>query len=263
MNQIKIPMQKEKFCNHCGKKYAKPANYEKHHLLCDIIHKTEKEREKEVQAQNMIKNQTELIKVIQHLVVKCNQLETKMETMMHWVNKEKKKINVIDWLQSQSKESLYYPDSVFDELSKHTTGNCNEKHVEIIKQHSLLDGLRSILEDSFQNRKIPLCCFSLKQDTLYVCESLVPVIWKELDKKTIIAFFNGIQKKLLFLLGEWKKNNRQLFENDDHACELYNKTMMKMLISFCEDANYSKVKRMLTNMTKIDVKNILEYELEN
>ena len=81
-----------------------------------------------------------------------------------------------------------------------------------------------------------------------MCESLEPLTWKEYEKNSIIAFFNGIQKRLLFLHGEWKKHNRQLFENDDRVCERYNKTMMKMLISFKEDANYRKAVNLLLNL---------------
>ena len=63
-------------------------------------------------------------------------------------------------------------------------------------------------------------------------------------------------------MAEWKKNNKKRFETDDHMCETYNKTMMKLLVSFCEDVHFSKIKRMLIAMNKIDVKNIVEYELE-
>jgi len=256
MNQ----QRNEIYCSHCGKKYCKKASYEKHYVLCDILHKTERERNEENERE--IKSQAELIKVIHHLVKKCNQLETKMETVMKWIQKEKKKINVIEWLQNQQETSIYYPEMLFDEFTKFVYSKIHEKHIDIVKQHNVFDSIQVILNESCHNKKLPLCCFSEKQDTLYLCESFHPITWKECDKKTIVGFFNGIQKKLLFLMAEWKKNNKKRFETDDHLCETYNKTMMKLLVSFSEDIHFSKIKRMLTAITKIDVKNIVEYELE-
>jgi hypothetical protein len=260
MNETQTKAMLEKHCKHCGKKYTKLAFYKKHYLLCEITHKTEKERNEEKETEAMISSQTDLIKVVQHLVQKCNQLETKMGTMMRWVQKEKKKIKIIDWLQSHRPDSHYYPEFLWEELSNNIYKNTTERHIEIIKQKTFLDGLHAILEESFQNKRLPLCSFS---ETLYLCESWEPLVWKECSKKTILAFINGLQKKLLFLHGEWKKNNRNLFDNDDKVCENYNKTMMKMLMTFSEDGNYNKLKRMLTNMTKLDVKNLVEYSFEN
>lgn len=253
-------MEKGKCCQHCGKTYIKKNTFEKHIILCEIIHTT---TDKERETNKLALTQRDLIKVIEHLVVKCNQLEAKVESMAKWVYKEKKKIKVVDWLQNQKNDSPYYPDFPWDNLLKHVTETITEKHMDIIKTHTFLDGLQVILEESFQNIKIPFCCFSETHDKFYMCETLEPLVWKECEKKTIVWFLNGLQKKLLFLLGEWKKNNRVLFEDDDRLCEQYNKTMMKMLISFSEEANYRKIKLILTHMTKMDVKHIVEYELEN
>jgi hypothetical protein len=238
MNQI------EKSCHHCGKKYTKLAYYKKHFILCEIIHKTEKEREEERETQSILSNQTDLIKVVQHLVRKCGQLETKIDTIASSMQKEKKKIDILDWLHIQKKDSPHYPDLSYADIQQHTIAIISQKHIEQIQDYTFMDGLRLILEESFQNRKPPFY-YHTEKKTIYLCESLEPLTWKEYEKNSMIAFFNGIQKRLLFLHGEWKKHNRQLFENDDRICERYNKTMMKMLISFKEDANYRKAKQTL------------------
>jgi predicted phosphatase len=244
----------EKNCVHCGKKYSKKTSYEKHILLCDILHKNEKERNTYTPL-----NQRDMIHIIETLATKCAHLERKVDELSKWVRKEKKKLDIIEWLQNQS--SLQ-PQYTFDEL-KATHMRIENKHIEIVKERTLMECLHTIFTDSFQSiNPPPIICFTNKPNVFYICDSIYPKPqWRESDNASLIVFWNEIQKKLLFLISEWKKNNQERFENSDKECEIYGKTMIKLLVSFREMDVMNKTKHTLFDVLKKDIKSMVEYEI--
>ena len=56
--------------------------------------------------------------MILELALKYNKLEEKVELMSKWVDKKKKKINVLDWLNTSSNIK---PELIFDNLADNMT----------------------------------------------------------------------------------------------------------------------------------------------
>jgi len=105
-------------CEYCGKEYKRRINLDKHFILCEIIYKAKKKDrriDKETEETNEeMPTQKQMYKMILELALKYNKLEEKMELMSKWVDKTKKKINVLDWLNSSSNLK---PELIFDDLA--------------------------------------------------------------------------------------------------------------------------------------------------
>jgi len=85
-------------CGFCNKNYKIKKSYEKHFMLCSIINKSVTERKAENEEYENIPSMREMYNMIQILILKNDKLEKQVEKMYTWIHKNKKKINVIDWL---------------------------------------------------------------------------------------------------------------------------------------------------------------------
>ena len=93
-------------------------NLDKHFVLCAIIHKAkhkDKNKDRETEEINEdLPSQKQMYKMILELALKYNKLEEKVELMSKWVDKKKKKINILDWLNTSSNLK---PELIFDNLA--------------------------------------------------------------------------------------------------------------------------------------------------
>ena len=214
-------------------------------------------------------NQSEMIQVIHLLAAKCNQLERKVDDLAKWVTKERNKINVLEWLSLQPD---LQPDYVFSDLFHHLV--IQERHVDIVKQNNLIECLDVLFTESFQDKKIPVRALTHKPGHLYVYDppnpdlkELLPAsaastsAWRESKNPEWIVLCNQIQKTLLGIISEWKKKHRTVIDRNDKICEEYNRTMMKLLISFQDESTLNKIKRILFEIVKMEIRKTSEYEV--
>jgi hypothetical protein len=55
-------------------------------------------------------------------------------------------------------------------------------------------------------------------------------------------------------LSEWRKENRQLFAENDRVADQFNKAVIKLMnIGFTQDANMSRIKNGLYHYLKVDL----------
>ena len=105
-------------CEYCGKEYKRRLNLDKHFILCEIVFKAKKKDrriDKETEEINEeMPTQKQMYKMMLELALKYNKLEEKIELMSKWVDKTKKKINVLDWLNASSNLK---PELIFDNLA--------------------------------------------------------------------------------------------------------------------------------------------------
>ena len=87
-------------CNVCNKQYTRKSSLDKHQILCNFKMKTQRERQIEFEELGDLPNHLELVKIVQELTFKLIKMEEKMGEMQKWVDKKKKKLNVIVWLNA-------------------------------------------------------------------------------------------------------------------------------------------------------------------
>lgn len=270
-NPKNINMSKNIYlCDTCDKKYIKKSSLEKHIVLCAFLTKTKREKHIQQEEDNDIPTYLQLVHIVQELSIKYNKLENQLEEMHKWVEKKKKKINVISWLNENMTPRFYFQDWI-------DGFNIHEEHFQFLIEHSIVECFQYILEEQLTKREgegeakgeakaeaetvYPIKCFSQKNNLFYIYVS--DNNWRQMTFDDFIYLFKKIQGRLLKALTAWKAKNKQYIQESDSASILCNKTTIKLMeISFTKDVLFGKIKTNLYNYLKMDLKNLFEYEFE-
>jgi hypothetical protein len=248
-------------CNTCNKQYTRKSSLEKHKILCDFKLKTKREHQVDYEELGDIPNHFQLVKIVQELTLKLINMEEKMEQMQKWVEKKKKKLNVIAWLNSNIIPTVGYLEWV------NTLLTIQLHHFENLMENSLFHTIQNVFEDNLNNNDFiyPIKCFSQKSSVFYICEKKEDGSpeWRQMEVKEFIHLLKIIQKNMLKVLTKWKEENKNKFDENDKISELFNKAVIKLMnMSFSQDATLSRIRNNLYNYLKIDLKTMIEYDFE-
>ena len=268
INNLNLIKQPKQCCVYCGKSYKIKANLNKHIIFCEIIEKTKKKKNILIdEEENELPSQRQMYNMIVELTLKCDKLEQKVERMNRFVDKKIKKINVIDWLNTNK-----YPEYKFDNLINKI--NLNQEDINIIFDKNIFDIISILLSrELFDNEIInnaPIYAAIQKNNYIYIYQNLDKnqnnqnnSVWCELSREILILFMNKFQNKIIKILSDWKKNNQNNMNGSDKLCEQYNKSLMKIIaIDFKNDIIYNKMRSLFYNKLKTDMKTMIEYEFE-
>jgi hypothetical protein len=85
----------------------------------------------------------------------------------------------------------------------------------------------------------------------------------ELTRDKLMRFLMRIQMKISKAFCEWKKKRPDKNRDDDHFAILCDKTIVKIMgTEFNQDATFGKMKAIMYNKMKADMKALIEYEFE-
>ena len=247
-------MEIKHYCQTCDKTYMRKSSLEKHKILCDFLSKTKREKKISKEEEDDLPSYLQLTYIVQELSLKYSKLENQMDEIQKWIEKKKKKINIISWLNTNIEADLTFQDWV-------THFELNESHFEFLMENNIFQTIYLIFEDNFSTDKIyPIKTFTQKNNLFYICETIEPCVWRQMTFEDFIKILKIIQNKLLILLSQWRITNKEQIEGNDSISILYNKTIIKLMnISFIQDPTTAKIKSNLHNYLKTDVKNIIEY----
>lgn len=257
-NQINIPHCMS--CIYCGKMYKTRKSLDNHVIVCEIIYKTK--RGKIIVEDDEIPSQKIMYQMILELTNKCIKLEEKVEEFNKWVVKKKKKINILEWLNTNRK-----PAYEFEKIIENI--DVIESEIDFLFNNSFNDTLSQILLRNFhiinENKLIiPMFCVSQKSSCIYIYNKNVEdneLSWKELSKEKLVWFLNQMFTKIYRAFIKWGQKYRK--NRDDTSCILYDKTMSKIMnIDFKLDTTQNKLKTIIYSILKTDFKSLMEYEVE-
>jgi hypothetical protein len=258
-NQINIPHCMS--CVYCGKMYKTRKSLDNHVIVCEIMYKTK--RGKIVIEDDEIPSQKIMYQMILELTNKCIKLEEKVDEFNKWIIKKKRKINILDWLNSNRKPSYEF-EKIIENI------DVNESEIDFLFNNSFNDTLNEIFLRNFQvlneNQIImPIFCISQKQ-SIYVYSKNGEredneLSWKELSREKFVWFLNQMFTKIYKAFIKWGQKYKK--NKDDSSCILYDKTMAKIMnIDFKLDTTQNKLKSIIYAILKTDFKALMEYELE-
>ena len=253
-NKIKQPSQ---CCLHCGKSYIKRINLDKHILICELIHKpNRKDTTLFIEEENEpIPSQRKMFDMIVELSQKYSRLEEKVDEINKWVIKKKKKINVLDWLNSN-----VIPTAIFDNIIE--TIKVDEQDIQSLFENSFYDVLNEIFSKSiynFNENENPIFAFVQKINVFYIYTS--DKIWVELPREILTKFLNKVHMKIFQAFNDYKKIKSSNL--DDNFAILCNKTLVKLMTpEFNQESVLSKIKGQMYLKMKTDMKALVEYEFE-
>ena len=202
----------------------------------------------------------ELVTIVEEMALKMATMEEKMEKMSKWVETKKKKINVINWLNTNIK-----PSTSFSEWAP--TIEVNQTHLKHLFDNNIIEAVTMIFQESIHQTNglqipippIPIYAFEQKSNVFYIFDKE----WRELIFTDMTFLLKKIQNKLLKELADWRESNIVQITNSDKMSEIYNKNVIKLMnITFTVDQVYNKIKSNLYNIVQVDLKNMIEYEFE-
>lgn len=252
-NMIKQPAQ---CCIYCGKSYKTKVKLNNHVILCELLAKSKKTLI--IDDEDEIPSQRKIYQMLLELGGKFNKLEEKIDELNKWVIKKKKKINVIEWLNSN-----IIPEIKFDNLIEKII--ITEDDIKYLFDNSFVDVLNNIFSRNIYNlseNEYPIFAFVQKTNIFYIYEN-EDVGWIELIKETLIKFLNKVHMKLLRVFRQYKKDNGDKICNDESFSLLCDRTSVKMMnIDFRQENILVKIRSNMFSRMKIDMKALVEYEFE-
>ena len=147
-------------CCFCSKKFTRKTYYDRHILICELLSKSKKERNVEMEEHKDTPTVRKLYEIIMEMSIKYKKMEEKLEELSKYVDTKKKKINIIEWLNTTCKSSACAPFELWMKKIK-----VERKHLESIFSHDYVYGALHILKD-FNNEHIR--CYDQKDDTLFI-----------------------------------------------------------------------------------------------
>jgi hypothetical protein len=250
-------------CLHCGKGYKTRTNLEKHINLCELLHKGKKSSVR-VDDDEELPSQRKMFQMLLELGQKYNKLEEKVDEINKWVVKKKKKINVVEWLNANM-----VPNLVFEKLHEKIT--IIDSDIEFLLENTFLDTINEVFTRTLYNMegeseiKIPMFAFVQKANIFYIFDNKDGDngVWIELTRDKLMRFLMRIQMKISKAFCEWKKKRADKNRDDDHFAVLCDKTTVKIMgTEFNQDATFGKMKAIMYNKMKADMKALIEYEFE-
>lgn len=259
-NRIKQPAQ---CCVHCGKSYVKRSNLDKHIILCDLLQKSKKSKILE-EDEEPIPCQRKMFQMLIELGQKYNKLEEKVEEMSKWIVKKKKKINMLEWLNTN-----IVPNIVFDQLYDKIIITDND--IQFLLNNSFYDSLNEVFTKTIYNlseSNSPIYAFIQKTNTFYIYDRKDNSgngqnSWIEFSREKFVKFFDKIHMKFIKTFCEWKKSyTKEIKESYQLACLCDKATTKLMSVELKVEGTFNKLRNIMYNHMKKDIKAFVEYEFE-
>ena len=247
---------KKESCVYCGKCYTRKTSLQRHTILCETIHKSKREKICEEEESTDIPSRQQLYKIIQELAVKYDNLEEKMRDLQKWVQTKKKKIDIIEWLNTNHSQTIPFSTWL-------KTIQVEETHVQLLMEENIVQKINAILRDNLHVAKgKPFAAFSQKANVLYIFDETSK--WKIFTSEEYILLIKQIHSRILRELCEWRTKNAKEISENEKISDLYNKTVIKLMgLNFIQDSTaLSKIRTNLYNNLKIDMKQVMELEFE-
>ena len=143
MSNDKLQSSTKYCCLVCNKQYTRKSSLDKHKILCDFKLKTKRQLQIESEELNDIPNHLQLVKVVQELTFKLLKMEEKMEEMQKWVDKKKRKLNVIVWLNANVVPTIGFLEWI------NTIFVVKPEHFENLMDNSLFHTIQQVFEHNF------------------------------------------------------------------------------------------------------------------
>ena len=241
-------------CALCKKDYTRKSSLDKHIVLCEFKSKSKLDLQVAVEEAPDKPTYDQLVQIVQELSIKYVKMEEKMGEMQHYIDRKKKKVDVIGWLNTHVKPTTGF----LEWVNSIVTVEPSHFLYLLRPETTIFETIHEVFAYNLEKRDFicPLTCFAQKNGVFYICEPEQEngFVWVELELKDFVLFLKQVQRKLIGELSEWLKTNQKLFYENDKIADQFNKAVIKLMnITFTQDANMSKIKNSLYHYLKVDL----------
>jgi hypothetical protein len=243
-------------CERCFTKFKNKKQYDEHIVCCEFIRGRAVEINNKVSFINdPIPNNRMLYESIKNCMFRIQHLEAENKELHKFVQRERKKIDILDYLKMRYPILLMDFTAMVEKLK-----DIQQKHLEVVFGGTIVDGVIALVSDLIDSSKdnFPICAFSHKSHTLYVYDRL---LWTEMPLSDINNLFDLLSNRFLGAYSKWEQRRLEfMVETED--MKLQKMDFMKRILGtyISDEAKYQKFKSFLFNKLKQNVKSIIEYE---
>tara|TARA_B110000046_G_scaffold140034_2_gene146565 strand:- start:5822 stop:6544 length:723 start_codon:yes stop_codon:yes gene_type:complete len=232
----------------CGKEYTRLKNFQEHRALCEMLKVS---RNENVEYLHDIPSQLDMWLAMKVIIRQNINLKNEMKNLKSWVNKQKKKLCLIDWLNEK-----YKP--VNDYLTWISEVELTHEDLYMVFEHNFVGGIIHILSRLLcNNNTVPIKAFDQKLNTLFV---YFDGKWGIMDHDILKNITHIIQRKLYIQLNLYNNKNKCQV-NDTSNNDTWYKNVAKVMGGDLKyDTSVNKIRLKLYNKLKYNLKNVVEYE---
>lgn len=238
-------------CDVCDTYFKYKRQCDEHVITCSLADKRSRERRENIDlTDDKIPNPRLMYELLKIALSKCNALEQEVEQLKKAAYKERKKIDVLDYLHSHVIPTTDYS-TFMDQL------RCIERrHLDAVFSGNIADGVIALLSDCVD---LPFVSFSHKQGIYAFVESAdEPPKWSLLEPGQM---FDILANRFIGAYRAWVQTVPELNEDTEEAQNRKIVMFKKVLGTYLsDDFKHQKFKSWLYNHVKRDVKSIVEYE---
>lgn len=249
-------------CKFCTQEYKEKFNFDRHVGFCEFSFKSAKEIDNEIEAFEKAPSPSELFAYVKELSIRVGKLEKENAQLKQFVQKEKKRIDVLDWLNNRC-ESV--PDFTF---TTWFTELPVESYLEKVFEYDLLTALIKCLDHTFENmEKPPICAFSQKAGMFYVFERSNSCLgqlgkWSQISNKQLDKWFSFMATKMIAAFKNWYEENKTTIDSDEKYKEQYFDYFQKVLGGKMNDETRNhRLRQFCYTKLKQNLKSIVELEI--
>ena len=230
-----------KQCCYCGKIYKQEKAYKKHELICQLT-------KKDLNNISRIPTPKELWIFVQKLIIQNKEQQQKIEALESVVHRDIKKINMIDWLNTNIKNA-----PTFDNWVSKLVITIDD--LKYIFEYDIIYGLNRILSNNINKKKSPFKAFKHKSTVIYIYNNSN---WKKIIKNDIENIMSKIQLEILKRDAEYLRavDKYQIYGNNNDE---YLKNNQKILITNpkLKDRCYKNISKIIINIVKTELNMIM------
>ena len=200
-------------CSYCKKQFIRKIYFDNHYSICQIKQLAHDTSESTKQTIDDLPTKRDMWLMIQQLSKRYITLEKKYIEIEKYVQKEKKKLNILDYL---NKPSTLKPIISFTKWLERF--EITSTDLQFMFKNGYVSGISNCIIRNYKTDELlPLCAFENKKNILYIFNQ--DNIWVPLNREIFKTHINKIHKSLSELFVIWqKKNEDKIFE-----CDIYSK----------------------------------------
>jgi hypothetical protein len=249
-------------CKFCTRDYKEKFNYDRHIGFCEFTFKSKREVDSEIEAFDKPPTLSELFGYVKELSVRVNKLEKENALLKQFANKQKKRIDILDWLNNRYD---CVPDNDFTIMMTSITV---DKYLEQVFEYDLLTALIKCFDDHFENLdKLPIRAFQQKANTFYVYDKCItetdnPVNkWHIITNKQFNKWLNYVAQKFVSEFKTWHEANKEIIDRDESMKERYYDYFQKVLGGkMSDETRNQRLRQVIYSKLKQNLKNVIEFE---
>jgi len=237
-------------CTVCNKAYKRLRYFQEHRAICEAKQASEGTDTTHL---HEVPSQLDMWLALKYYIKRCSALENKVNHLEKWAIRQKKKVNIMDWLNEHFKPKLSFNDWIDD-------FRITQEDLDLIFDLNFIGGMYKIIERRILNvdkKDLPVKAFSQYLNMLFIWNGSS---WDSIDsedmEKQIVSIHNKLQQQLRL----YKRENEMLI-NDPNLNVGWYKNIRKIMGG--PEPYASSIRKISLKMythLKFNLKKVVEYE---